>query len=78
MGPRYPNTAGSLNNLAVLYDAQGNYEQAEPLMKQALKILEQSIGTEHPNTKQGRKNYAGLLRKLGREEEAVVLEAEGQ
>ena len=33
-----PNVAESLNNMAVLYIAQGRYEQAEPLFKRALAI----------------------------------------
>jgi tetratricopeptide (TPR) repeat protein len=38
LGPEHPNTATSLNNLALLYQAQGKYEEAEPLLKRALQI----------------------------------------
>src|SRR5262249_35675278 len=31
LGPAHPEVAASLNNLALLYDAQGAYAQAEPL-----------------------------------------------
>jgi tetratricopeptide (TPR) repeat protein len=31
LGPEHPDTLSSLNNLAILYDDQGKYEQAEPL-----------------------------------------------
>ena len=31
LGKEHPNVAISLNNLAVLYDSQGNYSKAEPL-----------------------------------------------
>ena len=31
LGPDHPDVAQSLNNLAVLYDAQGQYAKAEPL-----------------------------------------------
>src|SRR3954451_11488684 len=31
LGPEHPHVATSLNNLAALYDSQGQYAQAEPL-----------------------------------------------
>jgi len=40
----------TLNNLAALYDAQGTYAQAEPLLKRALAIYEQVLGPLHPDT----------------------------
>ena len=40
--------ATSLNNLAVLYDNQGQYAQAEPLYKRALAIAEKALGPDHP------------------------------
>ncbi|MCA1994544.1 MAG: CHAT domain-containing protein, partial [Coleofasciculus sp. S288] len=39
----------SLNNLALLYEAQGNYAQAEPLYQRALAIFEKVLGPEHPD-----------------------------
>jgi len=50
LGPEHPNTAGSLNRLAVLYDSQGRYGEAEPLYNRALAICEKALGLEHPNT----------------------------
>ena len=38
LGPEHPDTATSLNNLALLYQATGAYAQAEPLYKRALAI----------------------------------------
>src|SRR6266567_2192778 len=52
--------ATTLNNLAGLYYAQGNYEQAEPLLKRALAICEQVLGPLHPDTAQSLNNLAGL------------------
>ena len=46
----HPSTATSLNNLALLYERQGKYEQAEPLYERALQIYEQQLGAEHPST----------------------------
>ena len=40
--------ATSLNNLAVLYDAQGKYGEAEPLYQRALAIREKALGSGAP------------------------------
>ena len=65
MGPEHPNTATSLNNLALLYEAQGSYAQAEPLYKRALAIREKVLGPEHPDTAQSLNNLAGLYDSQG-------------
>jgi len=38
-GQDHPNTATSLNNLAQLYCNLGDYSRAEPLYKQALRVI---------------------------------------
>ena len=43
-GPAHPNVATSLNNLALLYQAQGRYAEAEPLYRRALAIYEEGRG----------------------------------
>ena len=40
LGPEHPDTATSLNNLALLYYAAGVYAKAEPLMERAQRISE--------------------------------------
>jgi hypothetical protein len=45
------------------------------LFLRALSIFEQQLGAQHPHTQTVRGNYASLLRKLGRDEEANALEA---
>lgn len=40
VGPEHPDVATSLNNLAALYDKQGDYAKAEPLYKRSLAIWE--------------------------------------
>ena len=59
-GPDHPNTATSLNNLALLYDTQGKYGLAEPLYKRAIAILDSAFGERHPNTILLRKNLARM------------------
>jgi tetratricopeptide (TPR) repeat protein len=58
--------AASLNNLAALYYAQGQYAKAEPLFKRTLAIWEKALGSEHPHVATSLENYAALLWKLAR------------
>ena len=65
--------ARDLNNLALLYYAQGRYEQALPLYQRALKITEKALGPDHPLVATGLNNLAGLYYARGRYEEALPL-----
>ena len=64
LGDDHPDTAGSLNNLAVFYYAQRHFAQAEPLLKEAVEIAERVLGAEHPDTKIMRENYEDLLAQI--------------
>ncbi|GAK60191.1 kinesin light chain-like protein [Candidatus Vecturithrix granuli] len=64
-GPEHPDTATSLNNLAVLYKTMGNYAQAEPLYQRALVIREKALGAEHPDTAQSLNSLATLYYGMG-------------
>ena len=75
LGPAHPDVAASLNNLAVLYAAQGKYTVAEPLHKRALAIDEKALGPNHPDVAADLSNLASLLRKTNRKAEAAKLEA---
>ena len=57
--------ATSLNNLAVLYHAQGKYAEAEPLYRRALGIREKALGPEHPDVATSLNNLAELYRPRG-------------
>src|SRR5260221_3154155 len=46
-GRDHPEVATSLNNLAEVYEAQGQYVQAEPLFSRALAINEKALGPDH-------------------------------
>ena len=65
LGADHPDTATSLNNLALLYDNMGRYSEAEPLYKRALTIAEAVLGSEHPTTVIFRNNYEALRKKTG-------------
>ena len=67
--------ATNLNNLALLYEAQCRYVEAEPLYQRALAIREKALGPEPPDVATSLENYADLLRKTGRVSEATKREA---
>jgi len=73
LGADHPDTAISLNNLAVLYRAQGRYAEAEPLHQRALAIRERVLGPNHPDTALSLNNLAGLYDTQGRYSEAEPL-----
>ena len=54
----------SLNNLAVLYWAQGNYQKAEPLYQRSLLINERVLGKEHPDVATKPQQFGSIV--LGR------------
>jgi len=72
-GADHLDTAGTLHLLAVLYQDQGKYEEAEPLYLRSITTMEKLL-PNHPNTAIVLESYAGFLRKVGREKEAIELE----
>jgi tetratricopeptide (TPR) repeat protein len=60
--------------LAELLYAKGDYDGAGPLYQRALAISERAFGSDHPDTASVRNNLAGLLRHMGKIEEARELE----
>ena len=57
----------------MLYEAQGRYDEAEPLYRRALDTYERVLGPDHPTTIAVRGNLQGFLRDQGREDEAAGL-----
>jgi tetratricopeptide (TPR) repeat protein len=68
-----PTLAYALNNLAALLEATNRLSEAEPLMRRALAINEQSYGAEHPNVASCLNNLAQLLQATNRLSEAEPL-----
>ena len=56
-----PTWPSSLNNLAELYDNQGQYAKAEPLYERALAIREKALGPEHPDVASEPQQPGGAL-----------------
>ncbi len=65
--------AVALNNLAALLQDTNRLAEAEPLMRRALAIDEQSYGAEHPNVANDLNNLATLLKVTNRLAEAEPL-----
>ena len=61
------------NNLGQLLHRTNRLGEAEPLMRRALKIDEDTFGEQHPNVATRLNNLAGLLRDTHRIEEAETL-----
>ena len=57
--------AGSLRNLAGLLQKKGDYEQAEPLYRQAWEMRKKTLGNDHPCTIHIRNGLADLLKAKG-------------
>jgi tetratricopeptide (TPR) repeat protein len=58
--------ATSLNNLALLYSAQGKHAEAEPLYRRSLAIWEKTLGPEHTSVAAGLTNLSDLYRAQGK------------
>lgn len=72
-GPNSRAFAGALNNLAQLYGDLGRDDQAEPLYKRALPIMERAVGTNSSDIAPEMNNLAALYERQGRFAEAEPL-----
>jgi tetratricopeptide (TPR) repeat protein len=78
LAERHPQVATSLNNLALLYDNQGRYDEAEPLYQQALELRRELLGDRHPDVAGSLFNLGGLRYNQGRYPEALDLFLEAE
>ena len=69
----HPTVAYSLNNLAVLHNAQGKYDQAELLYKRSLAIKEKAFGLEHADVAQVLEDYGGFLKATQRVDQGQAM-----
>jgi tetratricopeptide (TPR) repeat protein len=72
-GADKPQTAKSLNDLAICYSLQGNYDKAEPLFQRAIDIFDRSDYRDTPQMATTLENYALLLKRSAREADAKDL-----
>ena len=73
LGPDHPDVAVSLNNLGVLYQNQGRYDDAEPLYQRALEIREKVLGPDHPDVAMSLDSLGMLYNDQGRYSDAEPL-----
>lgn len=74
-GENHPYVSASLNNLALLYIAEGQYEKAELLYERSLEIAEEHLGKDNPQLANILENMVKCNEKLGKTEKAEMLEA---
>ena len=72
-GGMHPHFAGALNNLAQLLQDTNQLDEAAPLMRRALAIVEKSFGPDHPRVATGLNSLAALLQATNRLVEAEPL-----
>jgi len=66
-------TARLMNDLGIYLMARAQFEEAEPMMRRALKIDENSFGKEHPNVAIRLGNLGSLLHEKGEKQNAREL-----
>lgn len=64
LGNEHSNVAHCLNNLAKLLYYQGRYTEAEPLYLQALEMLQELLGDQHPFTVKVQSNFDDCRQKI--------------
>jgi tetratricopeptide (TPR) repeat protein/transcriptional regulator with XRE-family HTH domain len=74
LGVEDPRTAQSYYKLAQVYSAQGRYQEAESLYLKAITTREQTLGSNHVAFATMIDQYADLLYKMNKEEQARKLE----
>lgn len=72
-GLEHHRVAESLHGLALLYQREGNGEQAEALFQRTLQIREQHLGRDHPETAHALHDLALLWQQQRRFHEALLL-----
>ena len=66
----------TLNNMAIMFTAQGKLDEADQMYRRALAIFVRTLDPSHPHIATCAENYAGLLRDMGRDEEADALDVQ--
>merc|ERR1711953_386743 len=73
LGSEHPDVAKQLNNLALLCQNQGKYEEVEKYYQRALTIYESKLGQDDPNVAKTKNNLASAYLKQGKYKEAEIL-----
>lgn len=73
LGSEHAEIAMGINNLAVLYEFFGQYDQALPLYRRVLVIREKSLGSDHIDTAFSLNRLGRLYLQLGQYDQALPL-----
>jgi CHAT domain-containing protein/tetratricopeptide (TPR) repeat protein len=65
LGPRDPETLGSLETLGQVYESMGSYAKAEPLFRRVVEIREDTAGTPKANLATSLDRLASVYRSMG-------------
>ncbi|MCA9804787.1 MAG: tetratricopeptide repeat protein [Cyanobacteria bacterium HKST-UBA02] len=76
LGPDHHLVSNSVKNLARLYYFQGKFAKARPLFERALLIRRKVFGTNSMKVGDVLTQYAKLLRKMNRYDEAAIMDRE--
>ena len=66
LGPKHTSTLDTVNNLGILYQGQGRYEEAEQMYDRALAGKEEALGPKHPAALKIRSNLSKILHRKDR------------
>jgi kinesin light chain len=66
LGSDHPDVAKQLNNLALLCQNQGKYEEVEQYYRRALHIYESKLGPDDPNVAKTKNNLSSAYLKQGK------------
>ncbi len=69
-GEEHEEVAAGLVRLGTVYSFQGRYDEAEPILREALAMQKRLLGEEHADVADGLKNLATLLQRQGKYIEA--------
>ena len=70
LGKEHPDTLSSMNNMALVLDYQGKYDEAERMHRQVLDIRQRVQVPEHPDRLTSMGNLALVLDNQGKYDEA--------
>lgn len=73
LGEEHPNTLHTMHNLAVTYDSQGRYKEAEALQVGVLELRKKVLEEEHPETLDSLYNLAWYRKALDQDQDAIQL-----
>ena len=74
LGPESDGVGYASTDLALLYERRREYPTAEGYYKRAVQAFEKGLGADHPELAECLDRYAGMLRQMGRGDDAELLQ----